>query len=220
MSNQTVLAGTISRQAGGRAAVRPLRADARRNRERLLDVAIEVILEVGGEPPRDLVAERAQVGSGTLYRHFPDRQSLLKAVVQHALERTIQAGEAALSGSADSFQAVRQYMHAAVDNGVGVVNLISPLLDNRQSDLRPRALLLMRTLIERGHHDGSLRKDASVDDIVFATVRFGRPLAMGLSAAKEKAIAHRQIDIYLEGLRASGNSPASPTSRARGSRKE
>ena len=49
-----------------------MRADARRNRERLLDAAIGLILEVGGEPTRDALAAHAGVGIGTVYRHFPD----------------------------------------------------------------------------------------------------------------------------------------------------
>jgi len=107
-----------------------MRADARRNRERLLDAAIELILDVGGEPSRDSLAGHAGVGIGTLYRHFPDRQSLLHAVVRYALDRSIAAGEAALAEKADSFEAIRQYMHAAVDNGIGVA-------DRLQSACRP-----------------------------------------------------------------------------------
>ena len=71
-----------------------MRADAQRNRQRLLDVTIELILEAGGEPSRDAIADRAGVGIGTLYRHFPDQQALLHAVARHALEKSISAGEA------------------------------------------------------------------------------------------------------------------------------
>ena len=177
-----------------------MRADAQRNRERLLDAAIELILEVGGEPSRDSLAERAGVGIATVYRHFPDQQSLLHAVVRYALDRSITAGEAALADAADSSETLRRYMHAAVDNGIGVVNLIYPLLDKPHRDLRGRAEALMKTLLERGRRDGRLRSDASPADIVFATIRFSRPLAVGLSAAEERAIAHRHIDIYLDGL--------------------
>ena len=178
-----------------------MRADARRNRERLLDAAVELILEIGGEPSRDSLAERAGVGIGTLYRHFPDSQSLLEAVAQHVLERSITAGEACLRGSADGFEALRQYMHAAVDNGIAVVNLIVPLLDNPSwPEQRARAEAMIHTLIERGQREGRLRRDATPADIVFATIRFSRPLAVGLAATDERAIAHRHIDIYVDGL--------------------
>lgn len=59
---------------------------------------------------------------------------------------------------------------------------------------------MIHTMIERGQHEGRLRSDASPADIVFATLRFSRPLAVGLSAAEERAIAHRHIDIYVDGL--------------------
>lgn len=177
-----------------------MRADAQRNRERLLDAAIELILEVGGEPSRDSLAERAGVGIATLYRHFPDQQSLLHAVVRYALDRSITAGEAALANTTDAFDALREYMHAAVDNGIGVVNLIFPLLDKAHPDLRARAEVMIRSLIERGQSEGRLRADATPADIVFATIRFSRPLAVGKPAAAERTIAHRHIDIYVDGL--------------------
>ena len=119
-----------------------MRADARRNRERLLDAAVELILEVGGEPARDAIANRAEVGIGTLYRHFPDQQSLLHAVALHVLDRTITAGERALADAANGGEALRQYMHLAVDQGLGVLNIIHPLLDHphwpEQQVRRPR----------------------------------------------------------------------------------
>lgn len=155
-----------------------MRADARRNRERLLDAAIELILEVGGEPSRDALAARAGVGIGTLYRHFPDQQSLLMAVIRCALERSIAAGEACLAEAANNSEALRQYMHAAVDSGIGVVNMVFPLLDKPHwPALRARAESLIHTLIERGRREGRLRSDTTPADIVFATIRFSRPLA-------------------------------------------
>lgn len=107
----------------------PMRADARRNRRRLLDAAIDLILETGGEPTRDAIARRAGVGIGTLYRHFPDQQSLLHAVVLDVLDRTIDQGEAALAESATGGEALRRYMHAAIDAGLGVVNVVHAKLD-------------------------------------------------------------------------------------------
>ena len=108
---------------------RPLRADARRSRRLLLDAAIGLILETGGEPARDAVARRAGVGIGTLYRHFPDRTALLHAVVVDVLTRTIEAGGTAIAGAPTGGDALRHYMHATIDTGLGVVNIVHPLLD-------------------------------------------------------------------------------------------
>jgi AcrR family transcriptional regulator len=198
-----------------------MRADAQRNRQRLLDVTVELVLQAGGEPSREAIAERAGVGIGTLYRHFPDRQALLHAVARHALENSIGAGEAIVQGAADGEDALRRYMHAALDNGIGVVNMIHPLLEKRDwPDLRARAAVLLKTLLARAVQDGKLGSDVSARDIVFATIRFARPLAIGLPASQERAIAHRHLDFYIDGLcRRDGGQAGRARSRAAAPRK-
>lgn len=178
-----------------------MRADAQRNRERLLRAAVEMILEVGAEPPLDAIARRAGVGIGTLYRHFSDRDSLLNAVAEHVLDRSLVAAEEALSDSADGYDALRRYMHAAVDEGVGVLNLIHPLIDDPDwSAQRATAATLLGAIVERGKGEGLIRDEVRFTDVVFATIRFSRPVAIGLSRSDERAIAHRHLDIYIDGL--------------------
>ncbi len=178
-----------------------MRADARRNRELLLNAAVELILEVGGEPARDAIANRAEVGIGTLYRHFPDQQSLLHAVALHVLDRSIAAGESALADSANGGDALRRYMHLAVDHGVGVLNLIYPLLDQANwPEQRARAGSLLNTIVDRAQREGLLRPDVTANDVGFAIIRAGRPLALGLPPADERALAHRHVDICVDGL--------------------
>lgn len=188
-----------------------MRADAQKNRQRLLDATVELILEVGGEPSRDAVAERAGVGIGTLYRHFPDQQSLLHAVVRHALEKSISAGEVIVESAPDGVDALRRYMHAALDNGIGVVNMIHPLLENRDwPDLLARGGALMIAIVKRALKDDRLRVDLSEQDIVFAMIRFSRPLAIGLPPSEERAVAHRHLDFYIDGLLAPPGRRTSP----------
>lgn len=187
-----------------------MRADAQRNRERLLDAAAELILEVGGEPARDAIASRAGVGIGTLYRHFPDQQTLLHAAALHVLDRTISAGESALADSADGGEALRRYMHLAIDHGVGVLNLIYPLLDQADwPEQRARAGSLLLTIVDRAQREGLMRRDATAKDVGFAIIRACRPLAVGLSPAEERALAHRHVDIYLDGLSINATRPSS-----------
>ncbi|MFL6628918.1 MAG: TetR/AcrR family transcriptional regulator [Vitreoscilla sp.] len=176
-----------------------MRADALKNRQRLLDVTIQLILEVGGEPSRDAIAGRAGVGIGTLYRHFPDQQALLHAVARHALEKSIDAGEAIVASAGDGVEALRRYMHAALDHGIGVVNMIHPLLQNHEwPDLQVRAGSLLKAIVAGAA--GKLVGDVSERDIVFAMIRFARPLAVGLPPGEERAIAHRQLSVYIDGL--------------------
>lgn len=178
-----------------------MRADARRNRERLFDAAIEAILEVGAEPPLDAIARRADVGIATLYRHFPDRDRLLHEVAEHALDRAIAAAERALALEGDGFDALREYTHDAVGIGVGVLNLVRPLLhDADWVTQRRRIDELMGAILDRGRGDGSIRPEARSADVAFAVIRFSRPLRVGLSREDERALAHRHLDIYLDGL--------------------
>lgn len=182
-----------------------MRADARRNRDRLLDAAIELLLEVGAEPPLDAIARRAEVGIGTLYRHFPDRDRLLEAVAEHALDQGIEAAEAALTSGYDGYDALRHYVHAAVTRGVGVLHLVHPLLDAPDwRDQRSRITPLLEAIVDQGKRSGCLREETRVVDVVFAVIRFSRPLAMGLARDDERTLAHRHLDIYLDGLRAAG----------------
>jgi AcrR family transcriptional regulator len=163
-----------------------VRADARRNRDRLLDAAIETMLELGPEPPLDTVARRADVGIGTLYRHFPDRAQLLDAVAARALERSIEAAEEALAADLDGYDALRRYAHDAIDIGVSVLNLIHPLLDGAERrEQRARVTALLAAMLEQGKRAGRLRDDVRTVDIVFPVIRFSRPLAVGLPPADE-----------------------------------
>jgi AcrR family transcriptional regulator len=178
-----------------------MRADARRNRELLLDAAVDAILEAGGEPARDALAKRAGVGIATLYRHFPDQQALLHAVAVHVLDRTIADGEALLDTAQTGADALREYMHCAVDNGLGVLNLVYPLLDDvNWPERRQRADALLNGIVDRAKREGTMRPDATVQDVGFAVIRACRPLAVGLPPDDERMLAHRHIDIYVDGL--------------------
>jgi AcrR family transcriptional regulator len=181
----------------------PARADARRNRRRLLDAAIEVILAVGGEPSRDAVAQRAGVGIGTLYRHFPDQQQLFRAVALEVIDRTIEQGEAALIEAATGGEALRRYMHAAIDAGLGAANIVHRLIDDPDwPDRRAAARDVLDRLIETAERDGAIDCDVTATEIALAVIRFCRPMAVGLDLADERAIAHQQLDRYLDGLAA------------------
>lgn len=182
-----------------------MRADARRNRQSVVDAAIELVLEVGGEPPREAVARRAGVGIATLYRNFPDQQELLRAVVVEVLDRAIQQGRAALEEATSGADALRRYLHAAIDCGLGAVNIVHPLLEDHewpnQSDA---ARDVLDQLVAAAVRDGAVDHEHTATDLALAAIRFCRPLAVGMDADDERAIAHRQLDRYLDGLTAAG----------------
>lgn len=125
------------------------------------------------------------------------------------LDRTIEEGEAALGGTATGGQALRAYMHAAIDNGLGVVNVVHGLLDTADwPERRAAAQDLLERLVAGAHRDGSVDDDVTTVDIALATIRFCRPLAIGLDPTRERTIAHRQLDRYLDGLSIRKGQPA------------
>jgi AcrR family transcriptional regulator len=189
-----------------------VRADARRNRRSIVNAAIEVVLEVGGEPSRDIVAERAGVGIATLYRHFPDQQRLLCAVAVEVLDRAIAEGRAALDEETSGGQALRRYLHAAIDAGLGAVNIVHPLLDHRDwPEQRDAARDVLDRLVAAAIDDGAACEELTAADIALVAIRFCRPLAIGLTVGDDRAIAHQQLDSYLDGLAARRRQPATPT---------
>lgn len=188
-----------------------MRADARRNRRSIVDAAIEVVLEVGGEPSRDTVADRAGVGIATLYRHFPDQQTLLQAVAVEVLDRAISEGRAALEEETSGGHALRRYLHAAIDAGLGAVNIVHPLLDDHDwPEQRAAARDVLDKLVAAATDDGSADRELTATDVALAAIRFARPLGIGLTADDERAIAHRQLDRYVDGL-AARRRPETPT---------
>jgi hypothetical protein len=126
-----------------------------------------------------------------------------RRVALDVLDRTIATGEAALTDGVDGAEVLARYMHAAVDIGLGALNIIDPLLDSADwPDRRAKAEGLLDRIVDRATLDGALAAGATSADIAFAVIRFCRPLAIGLPPADERAIAHRQIDTYLSGLAA------------------
>ena len=100
---------------------RALRVDALRNRERIVAAARDLFTEVGWQAPIDEVARRAGIGNATVYRHFPDRDALVLAVVRSVLKRTGDRAEAALAQGRDPFDALSRFVLAAADERIGAM---------------------------------------------------------------------------------------------------
>jgi AcrR family transcriptional regulator len=103
-----------SDEGAGR-AVRPKRADARRNEETLLNAAAAIFVTSGVEAPIRDIAAKAGVGTATIYRHFPTRADLIIAVYRHQVEALAQAGPALLATSATPHDALGQWIDLFVD---------------------------------------------------------------------------------------------------------
>lgn len=184
---------------------RTLRADARRNQEQLLAAARDVFTQRGADAPLEEISRRAGLGIGTLYRRFPNRQALLRAVVLDALARSGAAATAALEESPDAFSAVARYMHAALD--IKVAAVIPALMD--QVDLedpemraaRDQASSPMVAIIDAAHAEGSLRPEVTFGDVGLMIVRLAHPLPGSFPTDLGRRLAHRHLDLLLAGLR-------------------
>jgi AcrR family transcriptional regulator len=183
-----------------------MRVDAQRNRQLLLAAACEAFVDLGPHAPLDSIARRAGVGIGTLYRHFPGRSALLRAVAEDVITRTGAAARAALAEEPTGFDALHRYLHDALDVGIAVMNRIHDEIDiddeyREWSDATAGAL---SDIVDRARGEGTLRPDVEVADVGVVLVRFTRPIGGDLDPELERPLAHRQLDIYIEGLRARG----------------
>ncbi|MEU9023724.1 helix-turn-helix domain-containing protein [Actinomadura sp. NPDC048394] len=186
---------------------RPMRADARRNLERILAAARDMIVERGPDVPLDDVARRAEVGSGTLYRRFPDRATLLHAVALDALTGTVEAARDACEQEADPFDALARYLRRTLELRVSAV--LPALLgrvdledDPELAPLRAESLRLLEGLVAAAHDSGSLPEDVTFADIGMMAVRIARPLPGPLPPEEKEALARRHLDLFVRGLRA------------------
>jgi AcrR family transcriptional regulator len=186
-------------------AVRPLRADARRHREQLLVAARDVFVEQGPDAPLDDIARQAGVGSATLYRRFPDRQSLMRAVVLDVLGRTAHEARLALAEEPDAFRALIRYMHRAVDLRVAAVipSLLGQVTldDEEMLQARVEASRPVQAIIDAAHSAGILRPDVTFGDIGLLVIRFSRPLPGGFPRDLNDRLTHRHLDLVITGLR-------------------
>ncbi|MFC8720172.1 TetR/AcrR family transcriptional regulator [Kitasatospora sp. NPDC057198] len=143
---------------------RPLRTDARRNRERVLAAAETVLARDGATASMRAVAEAAGVGLGTIYRHFPTREALFEGImVARMLELADQSAE--LAEAEDAGAAFFDFFTAVVDNA-GRMRAVAEVLTHAGIDVKAgtsEAGAALRTalgtLLERAQHRGDLRPD-------------------------------------------------------------
>ena len=184
-----------------------LRADALRNQEQLLAAAREVIAERGAKAPLEEVARRAGVGIGTLYRRFPDRDALLKAVVVDALTHARDAAREALEAgdTRDGLDALARYMYAALELRVSaVIPQALDRLDFADPDIAPvreESAVLGERLVEAAHEDGSLARTVTFADIGTLLVRLSRRLPGTVSTELDDELARRHLTMVVAGLR-------------------
>jgi AcrR family transcriptional regulator len=185
-----------------------MRADARRNHERILLAARDVIADRGPAVPLEDIALRAGVGIGTVYRRFPDRSALLRAVVLDALTQTRRAAERAAEENDDPFEALAAYLRTALDLRVSaVVPHVLGILDLHEPEVasaRDASARAAEDLVDEAHASGDLPKDVTFLDIGMMLVRIARPLPGPLSDETKQDLARRHLELFIRGLRTEG----------------
>ncbi|MCT2593105.1 TetR/AcrR family transcriptional regulator [Streptomyces sp. N2-109] len=199
------MAAAVSTRTGGPR----LRADAVRNRERIMQAAGEAFVQFGPDVPLDEIARDAGVGNATLYRHFPDRESLVKQVVLTLMDQISERAEAAHNEVPDAFDALCRFVFEAAEQRVGA---LCPVLTKHvdQSDpeilaARNRLETVATNLMNWARRSGQLREDVGFGDVIVALTQLARPLP-GTGCAEIRRFTHRHLQIFLDGLRAPSRS--------------
>ena len=186
----------------GAPSARKPRADATRNRERLLEIAKLAFTETGADVSLDEIARRAGVGIGTLYRHFSTRGAIMEAVYRREVEQLAESAERLLAALPPG-RALHEWMLLFVDY-IATKKVIAPALGaigggatELLATAGARITGAMTQLVQAARAGGDIRADADPGDLLRALIGF----TYGNTAADWEASARRLIGILMDGLR-------------------
>ena len=185
---------------GGEQDGRPLRADARRNYERLVAAAREVFAEQGAGAPMEAIARHAGVGVGTLYRHFPKRIDIVEAVYRNDVDELVITAEKA-AANLEPWPAVESFLRAFVRYAQSKRTLMNELHEAFEknpalrSQAKERIDGAMEMVITRGQDAGAVRTDVKGSDITSLVA----PMCTSATMTPEQA--DRLLPMILDGLR-------------------
>lgn len=175
-----------------------MRSHARRNYDQIIRTATTVFAESGPDASLNEIARRAGVGPGTLYRHFPNRQSLQAAVLEERVENLCGEGAELLS-LPDADAALTRWLHALLlhtrtDKGLGAAALTGSAEQSAQC--RTAIEETATRLVSRAKRHGTVRNDTSVDDLVLLVA------GIGLTTERDRAPARaeRLLETILRGI--------------------
>ena len=178
------------------------RSDAQRNRERILEVAKDAFTRSGANASLDDIAREAEVGPGTLYRHFPSREALLEAVYRSEMEK-LAAAQEKFAQELPPVEALRAWLLLFVDY-MAAKQIIAPALNALVGD--PKKLFeasyariwdAIRALVRRAVKSGDIRKDLDAIDLLRALIGVAN---VGTSSDWQQS-ARRLVDILITGSR-------------------
>jgi AcrR family transcriptional regulator len=179
---------------------KPLRADARRNRERILKAARAVFADRGVHSQIDDVAKRAKVGVGTVYRHFPTKEALLDALVRERFEEIAGYAREALERE-DAWDGFCELIWRAAERNAADLAFCEAVASTDQSSVVADVGLADSTaqLMERAKAQGRMRADATEGDVPMMMCGASSIMRLGPSPEAWR----RYLTLMLDGLRAS-----------------
>ncbi|WP_261553601.1 TetR/AcrR family transcriptional regulator [Frankia tisae] len=153
-----------------------MRADAQRNRELIATTALDLLARRGTAVSMEEIARAAGLGVGTLYRHFPDRQSLLDSIAADTLRTLLAACRSELSSPAPRWQALVRIVARSTGLPLALIKSLTDAspVDPTVADLVEELHALLVVLVEEAQREGSLRADltgAQVVDLLNVAVR-------------------------------------------------
>jgi AcrR family transcriptional regulator len=181
---------------------RRLRADAARNRARVLEVAYDTFAAEGLSVPIDEIARRADVGAGTVYRHFPTKEALFRAVIEDRMQRLVDDGRALLESDGPG-EALFTFLRSIVLQwGAGDRGLVDALagfgidIATAAPDAEDAFLAVLDELLRAAQRAGTARRDIGVREV--------KAIMVGCQAmeAYNAELAERVTDVVVDGLRA------------------
>jgi AcrR family transcriptional regulator len=184
-----------------------LRADARRNRDRILAAAKSWFAAHGPDAPTEEIARTAGVAPGTLYRHFADRDTLITAVVLNTLDKALTEARAAVTDEDSAWDALVRILHQSQELRLSIrLVTASPavhkvLKSQRTAELRRRAMIeVLDGVVREAQAEGTLRTDVGTGDVAVMFSLLAHPLHIEPTGTAELA-SERCMALLLECLR-------------------
>ena len=200
------------------ASARELRADAQRNRERIVAAAIEVFAEHGLDASTAEIAQRAGVGEATLFRRFPSKDALIQAIVETQMESVIEIARDCL-GDPDPGQGLERFLtevvaHSVTDKGVMEAAKDACMTSAALEQHRREILALMTALVKRAQEVGAVRSDLAGQDLGLLINAASSSAELPFPGLRED-LWKRYLQIILDGLRPEGATKLRPGPPAR-----
>jgi AcrR family transcriptional regulator len=189
-----------------------LRADARRNRDQIIAAARTAFFELGPDVPMEEIARRSAVGVGTLYRRFPDRDALIRAVAQDNFSTVLGDARLALAEEPTAWQALIRLMRqsrslrltiqlAVLSPGAWETVKHDPIVGKMRDDL----MAVLDEIVRRAQQEGALRADVGAGDVAVVVSLLLRRIP-GKTDSLSECMLERALGLLIDGLHASPGS--------------